>query len=69
MNNQYRILLDREGAGSREFSLGEVGTRPLMHDPILEILGESNVHHHMKNRDFFSFLKLAQSLGPDQAKR
>ena len=24
VNNQYRILLDREGAGSREFSLGEV---------------------------------------------
>ena len=28
MNNQYRILLDREGAGSREFSLGEAGMRP-----------------------------------------
>ncbi|CAK9040744.1 Meiotic expression up-regulated protein 10 [Durusdinium trenchii] len=24
VNNQYRILLDRDGAGSREFSLGEV---------------------------------------------
>lgn len=27
VNNQYRILLDRDGAGSREFSLGEVGGR------------------------------------------
>lgn len=24
MNNQYRILLDQQGAGSRDFSLGEV---------------------------------------------
>ena len=24
MNNQYRILLESDGAGSRDFSLGEV---------------------------------------------